>query len=51
VPEVPAYLIAWSGFAVAQRAAAKALLGSSTITGKLPITIPGLARFGDGLDR
>ena len=51
VPEVPAYLVAWGGYPVAQRAAARALLGSAPITGKLPITIPGVARFGEGLER
>ena len=51
VPEVPAYMIAWGGSALAQRAAATALLGGAPITGRLPITIPGVARLGAGLDR
>ena len=50
-PDVPAYLIAWGGFPVAQRAAARALLGVAPITGKLPITIPGVAKFGEGIER
>jgi beta-N-acetylhexosaminidase len=51
VPEVPAYLVAWGGFAVSQRAAARALTGQAPITGKLPITIPPVAAFGAGIER
>ncbi len=40
VPAVPAYLVAWAGFPVSQRAAARALLGTAPITGTLPISIP-----------
>ena len=51
VPEGPAYLIAWTGFPVAQRAAARALLGTSAIGGRLPITIPPFAALGGGESR
>ena len=51
IPNVPAYLIAWGGFSASQRAAARALSGAAPITGRLPITIPPLAAFGDGLQR
>ena len=51
VPEVSSYLVAWGGFPVSQRAAAAALAGNVAITGKLPIGIPPVARFGDGLER
>jgi beta-N-acetylhexosaminidase len=51
IPDVPAYLIAWGGFSASQRAAARALAGAAPITGRLPITIPPLASFGDGLQR
>jgi beta-N-acetylhexosaminidase len=51
VPQVPAYLVAWSGAPAAQQAAARALLGERAITGVLPITIPGLAVIGTGLRR
>lgn len=51
MPGVPAYLVAWGGFPVSQGAAARALLGTIPITGRLPITIPGLAAFGDGIQR
>lgn len=48
---VPAYLLAWGGADVSQRAAARALLGQSPITGRLPVSIPPFHRFGEGLDR
>lgn len=50
-PSVPAYLLAWGGAPVSQRAAAAALLGRSSITGRLPISIPPWFKAGDGLDR
>jgi beta-N-acetylhexosaminidase len=40
VPDVPVYLVAWGGFQGSQSAAARALLGISAITGRLPISIP-----------
>jgi beta-N-acetylhexosaminidase len=53
---VPAYVVAWGGFAPSQSAAARALLGEAPITGKLPISIPlpagnRTATFGAGLVR
>jgi len=39
-PGVKSYLLAWSGVRVAERAAARALLGQSPIRGHLPIRIP-----------
>lgn len=50
-PSSPAYLLAWGGAPVSQRAAAAALLGEIPISGKLPISIPPFFKFGDGLDR
>jgi beta-N-acetylhexosaminidase len=50
-PQAPAYLVAWGGSALAQRAAAAALLGRAPISGRLPITIPGAAPLGSGLSR
>ncbi len=41
IPNVGAYVVAWGGFPVSQGAAARALLGTIPMTGKLPITIPG----------
>ena len=51
MPGVPAYLVAWGGFPVSQGAAARALLGTIPITGRMPIAIPGLAPFGAGIQR
>ena len=51
VPEASAYLVAWGGFPVSQQAAARALLGSAAITGRLPIAIPPLAPVGSGEPR
>jgi beta-N-acetylhexosaminidase len=51
LPPVPAYLIAWGGSPLMQRAAARALLGVTPITGQLPITIPSVAPYGAGLRR
>ena len=51
LPSVPAYLIAWGGSPLMQRAAARALLGATAITGQLPITIPSVAPYGAGVRR
>ena len=56
VQGVPAYVVAWGGYAPSQLAAARAILGDAPITGKLPIGIPltGTNRtvpFGAGLVR
>ena len=48
IPEVPVYVVAWGGFPVSQRAAARAVLGQAPITGRLPISIPPVARLGAG---
>ncbi|HKA59322.1 MAG TPA: glycoside hydrolase family 3 N-terminal domain-containing protein [Gemmatimonadales bacterium] len=48
-PRVKSYLIAWSGVRPAERAAARALLGWSPISGKLPIRIPPAYPIGHGL--
>lgn len=47
--EAPSYLLAYSPFAVSQRAAAKAVFGEIEIGGKLPAAIPGLYPRGHGL--
>lgn len=51
LPATDAHLIAWSPWTMSQRAAARALLGRSPISGQLPISIPGVAKFGTGLRR
>ncbi len=44
-------MVAWGGFPVSQRAAARALLGVNPISGRLPISIPPSLPFGAGEDR
>ena len=51
LPRADAHMLAWSASGFSQRAAARAILGRAPITGKLPITIPGVAAYGAGLDR
>ena len=51
VPDVSVYLVAWSGIGLSQRAAARALLGASAISGRLPIRIPPYTSIGAGLMR
>ncbi len=48
-PDVQAYLLAWNGSEVSQRAAAQALLGQLEIVGRVPTRIPPLFEIGDGL--
>ncbi|MGZ5425595.1 MAG: glycoside hydrolase family 3 protein [Thermoanaerobaculia bacterium] len=50
-PDLKTYLCAWGGQDIAQVAAVQALFGESAIGGKLPITIPGLAKRGDGIEK
>jgi beta-N-acetylhexosaminidase len=50
-PSAPAYLLAWGGAPVSQRAAAAALVGRASISGKLPISIPPWFKTGDGVQR
>jgi beta-N-acetylhexosaminidase len=51
VPSASSYLVGWGGFPVSQAAAGRALVGDAPITGRLPISIPPLLRFGAGEDR
>jgi beta-N-acetylhexosaminidase len=48
-PEVSAYLATYSTAPTSEVAAAKALFGEIPITGKLPVTIPGVAARGEGI--
>ena len=48
-PDLPTYLCAWGSQDVVQIAAVRALFGEAAIEGHLPITIPGLAKRGDGI--
>ncbi|HEX8153434.1 MAG TPA: glycoside hydrolase family 3 protein [Thermoanaerobaculia bacterium] len=51
MPTLRTYLAAYGFQPVLQTAAAKALLGEASITGKLPITIPGLHARGEGIQK
>ncbi len=50
-PSVPAYMLAWGGAEVSQRAAARALLGQIPIVGTLPVPLPPHHPVGSGLQR
>jgi beta-N-acetylhexosaminidase len=50
-PSVPAYLLAWSWTAASEQAAARALLGTAAIGGRLPVPLPPHHRQGEGIDR
>ena len=49
-PQIGTYVIAWAPWDPAQSAAARALLGRTAMTGRLPITIPPYHGIGDGID-
>ncbi|HQZ96906.1 MAG TPA: glycoside hydrolase family 3 N-terminal domain-containing protein [Pyrinomonadaceae bacterium] len=48
-PEMKTYLVAYGDMPSLQRASARALLGTQDITGKLPISLPGLYLRGTGI--
>jgi len=48
-PEIPVYLCAYKSNSVMQNALVNALLGRALISGELPVTIPGIAKIGDGI--
>ena len=48
-PNVSAYLTTYSPTPTSEAALAKALFGETAITGRLPISIPGIAKYGDGI--
>ncbi len=48
-PEVGTYVCTFSYADVSQVAAAKALAGEIEVTGKMPVSIPGYSKAGDGL--
>ena len=49
LPDVRAYMLAWSGSEVSQTAAAQALFGDIEISGRVPTRIPPLYEIGDGI--
>ncbi|MEO7659391.1 MAG: glycoside hydrolase family 3 N-terminal domain-containing protein, partial [Pyrinomonadaceae bacterium] len=48
-PELKTYLVAYGDMASLQRAAGRSLLGTQDITGRLPISLPGLHPRGSGI--
>ncbi len=48
-PAVSAYAATFSTTQTSEVAAARAILGKIPITGKMPVSIPGIAKVGDGL--
>jgi beta-N-acetylhexosaminidase len=51
LPALETYLCAWGSQTDMQTAVARAILGETAITGRLPVTIPGLASRGTGIRR
>ena len=49
-PNVPAYLATFSTGPLSETSAVRAILGQLPVRGRLPVTIPGLAKIGDGID-
>ena len=48
-PNVAAYLTTYSPTSTSEEAVARALFGEIPISGRLPVTIPGVAKYGDGI--
>jgi hypothetical protein len=48
-PEMKTYIVAYGDMPSLQRAAARAILGTQDITGRLPISLPGLHPRGTGI--
>ncbi|MEE8437745.1 MAG: serine hydrolase, partial [Candidatus Neomarinimicrobiota bacterium] len=48
-PETPVYICAYKDMGLMHTALAKALLGKKDISGRLPVSIPGVAEIGDGI--
>lgn len=51
LPFLKTYVAAYGGQPVTQVAAARALFGEAAFSGRLPVTIPGAAARGDGIQR
>jgi beta-N-acetylhexosaminidase len=50
-PSIRSYLCTYSWVPTSERSAAKALFGEIPIQGKLPVTLPGIAKRGDGIEK
>jgi beta-N-acetylhexosaminidase len=50
-PAIQNYMCAFSNASVSETAAVKAIFGEIPIGGRLPVTIPGIAARGEGIER
>ena len=50
-PDISTYVCGFGWQDISQRAAVKALTGQIAISGKMPVTIPSIINFGEGLQR
>ena len=48
--DAPVYICAYKGSTLLQKAVGNALIGNTNISGILPVTIPGVAKVGDGIN-
>ncbi len=48
--DAPVYICAYKGSTLLQKAVGNALIGNANISGILPVTIPGVAKVGDGIN-
>jgi len=51
LPELPAMIVTYDYYDLAEASAVRALVGEAPITGRLPIALPGLAKVGEGISR
>jgi hypothetical protein len=51
VPQLPAMLLTYDFYDLAEASAVRAIAGDAPITGRLPIALPGLAAVGAGISR
>jgi beta-N-acetylhexosaminidase len=49
-PKIRTYVCAFSSVSTSERATVRALLGEIPFKGRLPVTLPGVARVGDGME-
>jgi beta-N-acetylhexosaminidase len=51
LPDLPAVMLTYDFYDLAEESAVKALAGEIPITGRLPIELPGYAKVGEGIER
>ena len=51
IPEAPAVLLTYDFYDLAEASAVRAITGEASISGRLPIGLPGMFPIGHGLDR